>query len=329
MSKQKPLFTVFMPVYNAAAYLGEAIESILNQTIKDFEFLIIDDGSTDESLAIIKRYANQDARIRLITRPNKGFVKTLEEGLAAVTTDLVARMDSDDIVLPNRFEKQYAFLESHPDHSIVGCQFQLMSEKGELDAIDPKPTTDKNIKLFLGFGSALAGPAVMFRKQVVMNVGGFKQSAWPAEDYDCWSRIVENDLSIKIHNLPDVLYLYRVNNAGISLTNKRAQIKLTNEIGTTYRQRLLEQGWKYLTYRSHVGWFNDLKHLDTESQREQLRSIYYAVQSWFIRDQKKYNKPKAFWNMCKLHILTWLVNRQDMRFIKGQPAAHVMPETEN
>lgn len=329
MAGNEPLLTVFMPVYNGGRYLGAAIESILGQTLKEFEFLIIDDGSKDDSLAVIKKYAARDKRIRVITRPNKGFVKTLEEGLSEVRTEIVARMDGDDISTPDRLQKQYDFLKDNPKHSIVGCQVRLMSGDGELQTIDPRPTRDTNLKLFLAFGCALSGPTIMFRKGVIDGVGGFRESAWPAEDYDCWARIVAADSSVKFHILPEVLYHYRLNDEGISFTNKAAQVERTNEIGAWYRGELLKTGWKFLTYRTHRGWFSDLSHLETEEQKYQLRSIYYALQMWFIRDQKAYNRTKAWWNKYKLYVFTWLVNRRDLHLLKGQPEAHNMPEAES
>lgn len=328
MNKRKPLFTVLLPVYNAEAYLGDAIESILKQTVEEFEFLIIDDGSTDASLEIIRKYAANDTRIRVISRPNKGFVKTLEEGLHEAQADIIARMDADDIAVPDRLRQQFEFLEANKDYAIVGCQVRLMSQEGALNSIDPRPTEDQNLKLFLAFGCALSGPTVMFRKEAVTNVGGFLEEAWPAEDYDCWTRMVMSDATMKMHILPDVLYHYRLNDEGISLTNKRAQVDQTNTIGRTYRYKMLRQGWKFLTLRKHKGWFSDLSHLEDEEQKYRLKSNYYALQTWFIHDQRSLNRPKAFWNNCKLHLFTWLVNPEDKRLIKGQPSEHNMPTEE-
>src|SRR5690606_5215313 len=112
---------------NAGPYLADAVESILNQSLQNFEFLIINDGSTDNSLEVREKYAARDKRIRLISRENKGFIKTLEEGFETITTEIVARMDSDDISTPDRLQKQYDFLQRTPDCSVVGCQVRLMS----------------------------------------------------------------------------------------------------------------------------------------------------------------------------------------------------------
>lgn len=324
-SRNPPLFTVFMPVHNDEKYLSEAIDSILGQTIKDFEFLIINDGSTDKSLEIIKEYAQQDSRIRFITRENKGVVDTLNEGLEIINTEIVVRMDADDISLPDRLEKQYRFLKDHSDYSIVSCQIQNMSPDGNPEEIDPRPTEDVNLKLFLAFGCAVSGGIAMFKKSVVTNAGGFKAGIKVAEDYDIWARAISQDPSTKMHVLPEALYFYRENNEGSSLSLKKSQIELTNQIGDSYREQMLKKGWKFLTYHTHKTWFDDLSHLEDE-QNFRLRTNYYIIQSWFIRDQKKHSKLKAQLNTLKLYVYTWLVNKQDMRLIRGRLQRHVVPK---
>ena len=111
-----PAISVLMPSYNVEAYISEAIESVLRQTFADFEFVIMDDGSEDETPKIIQAYAKQDPRIRYFQRTHEGYVAMLRYGLLECRGALIARMDSDDISLPGRLEKQVAFLDSHPDH---------------------------------------------------------------------------------------------------------------------------------------------------------------------------------------------------------------------
>src|SRR5665647_1469233 len=123
---KSPKVTVLMSVYNSESFLAEAIDSILGQTFKDFEFLIINDGSKDKSLEIIKNRAKNDPRIRLISRPNKGLVKSLNEGLAKARGEYIARMDSDDISLKTRLKKEVDFLDSHPDVGMVGSNYTII-----------------------------------------------------------------------------------------------------------------------------------------------------------------------------------------------------------
>ena len=321
----KPLFTVLMPVYNAGAYLEEAIESILSQTIHDFEFLIINDGSTDDSIEIINKYAVKDTRIRVIDRPNKGFVATLEEGLKHASTAIVARMDADDVSLPNRLEEQYTFLLKNHDYSIVGCQVQIIDEKNIRKHIDPRPSNDHGLKLFLGYGCALSGPTVMFKKEAIDGVGGFDANAWPAEDYDCWTRIIITNPDTKIYLLPDVLYLYRENSQGISLNNKHKQIQKTIEIGDGYRKKILEMRWKHLTYRSYKQWFDDLYKIDDLDAREKLKRIYFITQIWFINDLRKASRSKAFIQKHKLIFYTMIYNNNNKIYLSGIPDAHELP----
>src|SRR6478672_11907562 len=114
MSTATPTLSVLMPVYNGARYLAEAVESILGQTFRDFELIIVNDGSTDGSEKILRRYAEQDGRIKLISRPNTGIVGALNDAIAASKCELMARMDADDVAMPDRFEKQLAYMRDHP-----------------------------------------------------------------------------------------------------------------------------------------------------------------------------------------------------------------------
>src|SRR3954468_5693657 len=120
-----PTVSVLLAVYNARRYLRQAIDSILAQTFTDFEFIIIDDGSTDDTLAILREYEKRDGRIRLISRPNKGLTTTLNEGLALARGEFLARMDGDDVALPTRFEKQVTYLRDHPECVLVGSRVLL------------------------------------------------------------------------------------------------------------------------------------------------------------------------------------------------------------
>ena len=127
-----PLISVIMPVFNAARYLSKAVDSVLAQTLGDFEFIIIDDGSTDASETILRKYAEQDSRIRLTRRPNTGYVVALNEGLAQACGEFIARMDADDVCLPKRFERQAQFLREHPDVVLVGGRVEIIDEGGRL-----------------------------------------------------------------------------------------------------------------------------------------------------------------------------------------------------
>src|SRR5512135_1833139 len=131
MMSDPPLISVCMPVYNAERYIARAVESILGQTFGDFEFLILDDGSTDGSLEILRRYANHDPRIRLTSRPNKGLPPSLNELVDQARGEFIARMDADDVALPERFARQVEYLRAHPDCVLVGSRVQLVDPEGD------------------------------------------------------------------------------------------------------------------------------------------------------------------------------------------------------
>ena len=127
---QSPAVSVLLPVFNGIRHLREAVDSILGQTFADFEFIIIDDGSTDDSAKTLQQYAQVDSRIRLVSRPNKGLTVTLNEGVGMASAPLLARMDADDIALPQRLEKQTAYMREHPDCVLLGSAVTLIDPEG-------------------------------------------------------------------------------------------------------------------------------------------------------------------------------------------------------
>lgn len=328
MGKRKPNLTVLLPVYNCEKYVGSAVESVLNQSFKDFEFLIINDGSTDGTESIIKRYARDDSRIRFVSRSNKGFLATLAEGLDLIETELVMRMDADDISLPTRMEKQYRFLVQNPDYGVVGCEIQSMSQDGRMGGYDPRPAGNDSLRLFLGYGCALSGPTVMFRKSVISSVGGFREESWPAEDYDCWARIALKYPDVKLHNIPEVLYYYRENNEGISLQNKVKQIQKTIEIGDMYRSGIIGSNRVFLSARLHRDWVKDA-YSRSNGNDVRLMEIYYTAMSWFINDLHKNRRFIAFLKKLQLSVLTKIYNPQDRALLSNRPTRHTFPKSSN
>jgi glycosyltransferase involved in cell wall biosynthesis len=217
-----PLISVCMPVYNAKRYLEEAIESILGQTFKDFEFLISDDGSTDRSLAILKRYAAQDGRIRLWSRPNAGYVVRLNEMLHQARGDLIARMDADDVALPERFAQQVEFLRSHPEVDVVGGARENIDSKGRLLFVHHEAESHDDMQSqFLNGFCPISHPTVMMRRRAVLAVGGYRTEMMPAEDVDLWLRMSERG---RLANLADVMVRYRIHESSVSASQQQQQI---------------------------------------------------------------------------------------------------------
>jgi len=208
------LISVLMPVYNAEKYIQAAVESILNQTFTNFEFIIINDGSSDGTLALLEGYAEQDKRIRLISRENKGLVATLNEGLKLAKTPLIARMDADDIAMPNRFKEQVAFLKLNLDVVCVGGTAIIIDELGQELTLLQVPETDDEIQQLLLEGhTSVFHPAVMYRSENVQQVGGYREDFFPAEDLDLWLRLGEVGA---FYNLQEAVIKYRFLSSSVS-----------------------------------------------------------------------------------------------------------------
>jgi len=214
MATETPLISICMPVYNAEPYVAEAVESMLGQTLGDFEFLIIDDGSTDDSLRILKRYAARDPRIRLTSRPNQGLVPTLNELVDGARGEFLARMDADDIAMPERFEKQVQYLRDHPDCAVVGCRVWEIDAEG--DPVTEWPTLSDHDEIdafhFRLMGPALLHPSIMMRREAVLAVGGYRPFA-VSEEIDLYLRLAER---WRLGRVPDYLLKYRVHTTNYS-----------------------------------------------------------------------------------------------------------------
>ncbi len=202
---KNPKVTVLMPVYNAKIYLREAIDSILNQTFRDFEFLIINDASTDSSKNIILSY--KDSRIRYFeNKKNLGVARTLNRGLRLAKGEYIARMDADDISLPFRLERQVAYMYKHPRIAVCGTWLKaLYDTKGE---IWKTPATHEEIRSLMLFHDAIFHPTVMIRTGIIKKYNLRYSESYPyAEDYELWIRITKHSL---LANLPEVLLYHRV-----------------------------------------------------------------------------------------------------------------------
>jgi len=203
----KPLVSVVMSVYNAEKYLDESIQSILSQTYSNFEFIIINDGSTDESLEIIERYAEKDNRIIVISRENRGLIASLNEGIKKAKGKYIARMDADDISMPTRFEKQVEFMEKNKHIGICGTAVIGFGEDMK-ESIWKLSTKSSALKTQLLFSSCFAHPSVMMRKEVlVQNTLLYNQEFLHVEDYALW---VELAKITEFANLSQPLLRYRV-----------------------------------------------------------------------------------------------------------------------
>ena len=201
-----PLLSVVLPTYNGQKYLQHAIDSILSQSYSEFELIIINDGSTDASGKIARAYS--DARIRYFNQVNQGTTATRNRGLQLARGKYIAYLDHDDLCLAGRFQKQVDFLNSHPDVALVGTAAEIWVGGNRSDRYHRHPVDCTTINFEALFDNRFVNSSVMFRRSVVLNLGGYStnKTRQPPEDYELWSRMIRD---YKMVNLPDVLTVYR------------------------------------------------------------------------------------------------------------------------
>ncbi|TYQ26992.1 glycosyltransferase [Pseudanabaena sp. UWO311] len=218
-----PKVTVLMPVYNAADYIKESIDSILNQTFDDFEFLIFNDGSTDNSGHIVRSY--DDERIRFYdSNQNKGYVYHLNHGIEIAKGEYIARMDADDISLPKRFEKQVSFMDINPNVGVCGTWFKIIGSGDEIR----HPLDNNSIRLSLLNHCAIGHPTVMLRACLLKESGlRYEPSFVPAEDYFFW---VAMSKYCELANLPEFLLEYRIHQNQISNYRRKEQVEKSQQL---------------------------------------------------------------------------------------------------
>ena len=207
--------SVLMAVYNGERFLREAVNSVLTQTFEDFEFIILDDGSTDSSVEILEEFAKVDSRIVLVKRPHRGLVVSLNTGLEMARADLIARFDADDRMLPQRLERQLLFLKDNPQFSVVCSHADLINVNGKKIGISTHPVdTLRGRKEFTpGLFLEVVSSSVLMRRSAVADVGGYRDM-W-MEDRDLWGRLVTQGYLIGCQK--ERLIEYRLH--GMSRTN--------------------------------------------------------------------------------------------------------------
>ena len=206
-----PKISVIMPAYNAEKYIKEAMDSILNQTYGDFEFIVLNDCSRDRTEEIILSY--EDDRIVYVkNEQNMGVAATLNKGLGLAKGDYIARMDADDISMPERFAQQVAALDANPKLAVLGTNTEIFNENGTI-CTGWSATNPDQMKVDLLFSCGLAHPSVMMRRQVIQAMGGYDLEFEGMEDYDLWCRVAEEH---DVSTLPQILFRYRVHGAQVT-----------------------------------------------------------------------------------------------------------------
>lgn len=312
-----PQVDVVMPVYNAEAYVAEAVVSILRQSFSDFRLVCIDDGSTDRSSDILDRLASHDPRLTIIRQKNEGLVGALNVGLSVCTAELIARMDADDIAMPDRFASQVKYLEAHPEVIAVGTAILEMDSDTDPLGIERFATEHEQIDdAMLRLKTGMAHPSVMMRREVVQSLGGYRVDFEWVEDIDLWLRMAETG---RLANLPEVLLCYRQHtSSGTWSVGQSRRERMLTLIKETYARRgldlpdeLVRQCGKRRSYGGPAKW-----------ARKAARQGQWTVAAKHMRRQ---------WQGSPLSVLTWRMSLEVAfrlavhRLFKGQPQVPEIP----
>lgn len=211
-----PVVSVLLPVYNGERYLEDAVESILSQSFRDFELIVVNDGSTDRSREIVLGFT--DPRIRYFEQENAGLSATLNRAVSLARGRYLARQDSDDVSFPERFAKQVAFLDAHPECGMVGTWAEIWEEGSRSDRAHRHPACDGVLRFELLFNNPFVHSSMMLRREAVEAVGGYldDRSRQLPEDYELWSRISRR---FRVANIPEFLHVYRETGGSICREN--------------------------------------------------------------------------------------------------------------
>ena len=258
-----PRVTVLMSVHNGERYLQDAVDSILRQTWKDFEFLVVNDGSTDGSADILD--ACNDARMRIIHLDWSGGAHALNHGLELARGEYVANLDQDDMSYPLRLQAQVTFLDRYPDVAVVGTACESLDEDSQTTALRVLVTEDREIRKMLLRANPLVHTSAMYRRQPIREFGGFNPRLKLMFDYDLWSRVA---VEHKLANLPDVLTVKRLHSGQFY----RHQIGFRDRIATSARIR-----WQ--TWRRHSRKLCDLRFVLTPLITLILRELRECITS--------------------------------------------------
>lgn len=278
-----PLVTVLLPVYNAELYIADAVESILKQTFRDFELLVINDGSTDKSSEIIRSF--KDERIRLVENEiNLRLIATLNKGIKLAKGTYIARMDADDISLPERLQKQVSFMETHPEVGVCGTWFEQLGNPGK---IVKYPEEDAAIRIMMLYQTPFCHPSVILRKEVLeKNEILFSPDFIHGEDYEMWIRLSSHT---RFANLPEVLLQYRLHENSVSASNQSVQQEKTyNVIRLAFQKAGMQISNEEITLFRHVMYaqFKADKHFITEAERLLLQLLKANEQTKYLPEHE-------------------------------------------
>lgn len=294
---KKPKVSAVMAVYNGEKYLDESTQSILNQTFKDFEFIIINDASTDKSLKIIRKYKRKDPRIVLLNnKKNLGLTKSLNKGLKKARGRYIARQDADDISLPSRLEKQFSFLEKNKDFFLCGTNFRQVDASGRIIPTKPLVCSWEEIKKKLALGvSPLVHPSIMFR-----NKGFFyREKMWYCEDFDFFLVLLTKGR--KLVNLNEVLFYLRLHFGSITATKEFHRKLIMKKAIKFYNERIKYGKDSYDYFNPEV-----ILNLRTSDEKRKMLERRIILSLKFGDSEKAKSFLKKYMSMKGTSIFQWL-----------------------
>lgn len=225
-----PRISVLLPIYNDASYVPQAMDAMLNQTFTDFELLVTDDGSTDDTLSVLKDYAAKDQRVKIHSRPNRGLVYSLNEGLERARAPFIARMDADDWSHPTRFARQLEFLEANPEVGVLGTGVEIIRHNGSRDDYH-YPVDNADLRTLMFFHVPFAHSVVMYRKSILdQHQIRYREEFRHAEDFDIYEQI---SAVSKLANLHDILH--RVQGRPDSVSETHQDVSRANRLKVMQR----------------------------------------------------------------------------------------------
>ena len=232
---REPKITVIMSVFNGSEFLAESIQSILDQTFKEFEFIIVDDGSTDNSLDIIRSFESADSRIKVISKLNEGLAKSLNTAISISKGEYIARMDADDISYKNRLEKQYEFMQKNKSIDLCGCSMDIIDELGNVTSEKIQASNNHEILKKRFFQSPILHITFFGKKLFFLKNNGYREEFKYAQDYDLVMRGI--DAGAKICNIKHKLVQYRDYKQKIEPEKFIQQFRMTELIVKLSRER--------------------------------------------------------------------------------------------
>ncbi len=303
---QNPRVTVLMSVYNGERYISEAVDSILGQTLTDFEFLIIDDASTDRTPEILRSY--DDPRIRVVTNEeNLGLTKSLNKGLTLARGEYIARMDADDVSYPYRLQVQHEFMTQHPRAGIIGSWAEYIDRKGEIVHRYEAPGSPEENYFYLHFRNCIVHSSVMFRKDVIIPNSGYDESIDKAQDFELWNRLSK---ITDIYQIPEFLVQWRTENSvdpkKIEAQNKTWEQILRKEYWRLTQMNIDESILETIMFPPHP---TDVQSLRRYSFQEYIKSIkaLRLFHHQIIKNAPVTLNRKPLENLCKKQLSYYIV----------------------